>query len=97
MFFFLVLILATSCTVRPPEPFGAVPTPAQLAWQQMEMNLFCHFGPNTFTGAEWGTGTEPEDVFCPTDLDCRQWTSIARAAGFKGVIITAKHHDGFCL
>ena len=94
---FLILHLAAACTVRPPEPFGACPTPQQLAWQQMEMNLFCHFGPNTFTGAEWGDGTEPEDIFQPTDLDCRQWTSTARAAGFQGVILTAKHHDGFCL
>ena len=97
LYLFLILHLAAACTVRPPEPFGACPTPQQLAWQQMEMNLFCHFGPNTFTGAEWGDGTEPEDIFQPTDLDCRQWTSTARAAGFQGVILTAKHHDGFCL
>ena len=94
---FLILCLSTACTVRAPEPFGAVPTPDQLAWQQMEMNLFCHFGPNTFTGAEWGTGAEREDIFQPTDLDCRQWTSVARAAGFRCIILTAKHHDGFCL
>ena len=74
-----------------------VPTEDQLRWQQMEMNLFCHFGPNTFSGAEWGDGTEPEDLFYPTDLDCRQWARTARDAGFKGIIITAKHHDGFCL
>lgn len=95
-FLLLLLLLAAGCQSAP-VPYGACPTPQQLAWQQMEMNLFCHFGPNTFTGAEWGTGTEPEDIFCPTDLDCHQWTAIARAAGFKGVIITAKHHDGFCL
>ena len=92
-----VLLLAVSCGPKAPEPFGACPTPAQVAWQQMELNMFCHFGPNTFTGAEWGDGTETEDIFNPTDLDCRQWTATARAAGFKGVIITAKHHDGFCL
>ena len=94
---FAVLAMTAACTVAPPEPFGECPTPQQVAWQQMEMNIFCHFGPNTFTGAEWGDGTEPEDIFNPTDLDCRQWTAVARAAGFKGVIITAKHHDGFCL
>lgn len=61
------------------------------------MNMFCHFGPNTFSGREWGDGTEPEDLFAPSALDCRQWAATAKAAGFKGIIITAKHHDGFCL
>ena len=92
-----VSLFLVACGPKAPAPFGACPTPAQVAWQRMEMNLFCHFGPNTFTGAEWGDGTEPEDIFNPTDLDCRQWTSTAKAAGFQGVIITAKHHDGFCL
>ena len=74
-----------------------VPTKAQLEWQEMEMNMFCHFGPNTFSGEEWGSGKEAEDLFNPTDLDCRQWAATAKAAGFRGIIITAKHHDGFCL
>ena len=89
-------LLTVSCATQE-EPFGAVPTPQQLEWQDMELNMFCHFGPNTFTGLEWGEGTEAEDIFNPTDLDCRQWARTAKAAGFKGIIITGKHHDGFCL
>ena len=89
-----LLILLAACT---PRFDGPVPTAAQLEWQKMEYNMFVHFGPNTFSGLEWGKGTEAEDLFNPTGLDCRQWAATAKAAGMKGIIITAKHHDGFCL
>jgi len=92
-----LLGLAMLLAACAPVPYGPVPTEAQLRWQQMEYNMFVHFGPNTFSGLEWGEGTEPEDLFCPTGLDCRQWAATAKAAGMKGIIITAKHHDGFCL
>ena len=95
--FLLLALLLSACTSRPPTPYGPCPSEAQLRWQRMEMNMFCHFGPNTFSGLEWGEGTEKEDMFSPTALDCGQWAAVAKAAGMKGIIITAKHHDGFCL
>ena len=80
-----------------PEPFGAVPSERQLAWHEMEYYMFVHFTVNTFTDKEWGYGDEKESVFNPSALDCRQWAKVASDAGMKGIIITAKHHDGFCL
>lgn len=73
------------------------PSQRQLDWFDMEMYMFCHFGVNTYTDREWGLGDEPESIFNPTELDCEQWARVARETGFKGIIITAKHHDGFCL
>lgn len=74
-----------------------VPTPQQLQWQRWELTAFIHFTVNTFTGLEWGTGKESPDVFAPTEIDTDQWVEILRDAGFKMVMLTAKHHDGFCL
>ncbi len=82
---------------QPLTPVAPIPGEDQLSWHEMEFNMFIHFGPNTFTRREWGTGEEDESVFNPSALDCGQWARIARSAGAKGLIITAKHHDGFCL
>ena len=74
-----------------------VPTPQQLEWQQMEFTAFLHFGINTFTGNEWGNGQDSPEIFNPSELDCEQWVRALKDGGFKMAIITAKHHDGFCL
>ncbi|MBQ4071904.1 MAG: alpha-L-fucosidase [Clostridia bacterium] len=78
-------------------PFGQVPTEEQLAHMELGKKIFFHFGTNTFCNKEWGDGSEMEESFNPTDCNVREWISDARAAGFKLAIITAKHHDGFCL
>src|SRR5262245_39832446 len=78
---------------------GRRPTPsaAQLEWQRDELAMFLHFGVNTFSDREWGDGKEDPAMFAPAALDARAWARIARAAGFRAMILTAKHHDGFCL
>ena len=82
----------TTATAHP-----LVPTPEQLAWQRDGFGVFFHFGVNTFAGKEWSDGTLSPDIFDPSDLDADEWVRLARDIGAKYVVLTAKHHDGFCL
>jgi len=93
----VLLLVGVTSAATEPTPFGPVPSEGQLRWHEMEYYGFLHFTVNTFTDREWGLGGEDEDVFNPTQMDVRQWARVARDAGMKGLIITAKHHDGFCL
>jgi alpha-L-fucosidase len=98
LFFALFLLFACEQKqVAPPAPFGAVPSSRQLAWHKLGYYAFIHFNMNTFTNEEWGHGTEKPNTFHPIQLDCEQWARVCKQAGMKGIILTVKHHDGFCL
>lgn len=96
--FLITASLVFSCNqTPPPESIGPLPSSRQLKWHEMEFYAFVHFNMNTFTDMEWGLGGESPELFNPTELDCRQWARVCKEAGMKGIILTAKHHDGFCL
>ena len=100
---FLAVLLCTQLfgeclgQATPPKPFGPVPNKNQIRWQQMEYYAFIHLSTNTFTDQEWGYGEDDPKIFNPEKLDTRQWARVCKAAGMKGIILTAKHHSGFCL
>ena len=92
-----VLISSAFGQAKAPRPFGPVPNENQMRWQEMEYYAFVHFSLNTYTDQSWGYGNEDVKLFNPAALDCRQWARICKEAGMKGIILTAKHHCGFCL
>lgn len=90
-------VLGAAGSTLPPSPFGAVPSPRQIAWQEMRAYAFVHFTINTFTDKEWGYGDESPELFNPAAFDADQIARTVAEAGLRGIVLTCKHHDGFCL
>lgn len=95
----LLIFMSATGQAQPgaPKPLGPIPSENQVSWQEIEYYAFLHFSVNTFTDQEWGSGGEDPKIFNPDSLDCRQWARVCKEAGMKGIILTAKHHSGFCL
>jgi len=94
---FFLCCFSSRAQKNAPAPYGPVPSENQMKWQEMQYYAFVHMSLNTYTDQSWGFGNEDVKLFNPTALDCRQWARICKNAGMKGIIITAKHHCGFCL
>lgn len=98
LFAVAAMVIMISCGgVQPPQPCDPVPSKQHMEWQEMEKYAFLHYSINTYTDEEWGYGDEPASLFNPTRLDARQWARVCKESGMKGIILTAKHHCGFCL